>query len=111
MFELFVRRKLVSRGNVPVGRLHRAAVGYVSAGAQTAMSEAIAPMLNEKEKRIVRRGENARPPSISKNADPVKHEKATGFEALLGYLYLKGDENRLIGIMNAAAAAAEAGIS
>ena len=107
VFELYVRTVLVKRGNMPVGRLHKAAVNYVSSSAQAVMSEAITELLDEKEKRIVRRGENARPHSISKNADPVEHEKATGLEALVGYLYLKGDGKRLIEIIEAGMEAVE----
>ena len=107
VFELYVRTFLVKRGSMPVNRHHKAAVRYVSSAAQAVMSEAVAPLLDEKEARIVKRGENAKPHSISKNADPVEHEKATGFEALIGYLYLKGDENRLAEILEAAVRAAE----
>lgn len=109
VFELYVRTLLVKRGNMPVSRLHKAAVSYVSSAAQSVMSEAVAPLLDEKEKRIVKRGENAKPHSISKNADRVEHEKSTGFEALIGYLYLKGDEERLMELLEAAVNAAEAG--
>lgn len=107
VFELYVRTALVKRGNMPVNRLHKAAVGYVSASAQAGMSEAVMPLLDEKEKRILKRGENAKPHSISKNADRAEHEKATGFEALIGYLYLKGDEKRLEEIIEAGVRAAE----
>lgn len=107
VFELYVRTLLMKRGNMPVNKHHRAAVKYVSSSAQALMSEAVAPLLDGKEARIVKRGENAKPHSISKNADPVEHEKATGFEALIGYLYLKGDEKRLTEILEAAVRAAE----
>lgn len=107
VFELYVRTFLIKKGNMPVNRLHKAAVGYVSASAQARMSEAVQPLLNEREKRILKRGENAKPHSISKNADRVEHEKATGFEALIGYLYLKGDEKRLTEIIEAGMRSAE----
>ena len=80
-------------GSRPVGELHRMAVAYVNATAQAAAYDRIAPLLTEQEQAVYRRGRNggAHPP---KNADPGHYAKATGLEALFGYLYLNGAQER-----------------
>lgn len=99
VYELYIRGMLAMKGNTPSGKLHKEAVHYVNAHTQTQILQAIEPDLSEKERSICRRGKNAKPHSMSKNADPAEHAKATGFEALLGYLYLNRMEERLRGIL------------
>ena len=84
---------LARDGSRPVGELHRMAVAYVNATAQAAAYDRIAPLLTEQEQAVYRRGRNggAHPP---KNADPGHYAKATGLEALFGYLYLNGAQER-----------------
>ena len=100
VYELYIRGMLALRGNVPAGKLHREAVRYVNAHTQAGIMNVLADRLSEREALIVRRGKNAKPHSISKNADPAEHAKATGFEALLGYLYLNREEKRLREILD-----------
>lgn len=95
VYELHIRGMLALHGNVPTGKLHKEAVRYVNAHTQARIAEELEKDLTEKERAIVRRGKNAKPHSMSKNADPAEHAKATGFEALLGYLYLSREEARL----------------
>ena len=102
VYELYIRGMLALRGNIPPGKLHKEAVRYVNAHTQMIIAAGIEELLNEREKNIVRRGKNAKPHSMSKNADPAEHAKATGFEALIGYLYLNREENRLREILEAA---------
>lgn len=94
VYGLLVREMLAKQGSRPVGELHRMAVEYVNATAQAAAYDRIAPMLTEQEQAVFRRGRNggAHPP---KNADPGHYAKATGLEALFGYLYLCGEQQRL----------------
>lgn len=94
VYGLLVRERLARGGSRPVGELHRMAVGYVNAASQAAAYDCIAPLLTESEQAIYRRGRNggAHPP---KNANPGDYAKATGLEALFGYLYLNGERQRL----------------
>ena len=93
VFELYVREKLLLQGNAPAQQLHRKAVGYVCARAQSKAVEEIAGLLSPDEERVYRRGRNAhsRPP---KNADVADYRRATGLEALFGYLHLCGETDR-----------------
>lgn len=94
VYGLLVREMLARDGSRPVGELHRMAVAYVNATAQAAAYDRIAPLLTEQEQAVYRRGRNggAHPP---KNAVPGDYAKATGLEALFGYLYLNGAQERV----------------
>jgi ribonuclease-3 family protein len=94
VFELMVRTYLVARGNRPIKELHHDAVAVVKAESQARVVRQMMGKLSDEEKEIIRRGRNAKttPP---RHADPGDYHMSTGFEALLGYLYLKGDEERL----------------
>lgn len=94
VYGLLVRERLAHGGSRPVGELHRMAVEYVNAAAQAAAYDRIAPLLTEQEQAVYRRGRNggAHPP---KNAKASDYAKATGLEALFGYLYLNGERERL----------------
>ena len=93
VFGLYVREKLLLQGNAPAQQLHRKAVGYVCARAQSKAVEEIAGLLSPDEESVYRRGRNAhsRPP---KNADVADYRRATGLEALFGYLHLCGETDR-----------------
>lgn len=93
--DLYVRSMLLSRG-MAVGAMHRQAVRMVSAYAQARMLEAIEPEMTEAEADIARRGRNSQAKHAApKNADPADYAHATGLEALWGYLYLTGQQQRL----------------
>lgn len=94
VFELMVREKLVLRENAPNGKLHKEAKGFVSAKAQSQFADKILNELTEDELHIYKRGRNANGVP-TKNADPAEYSKATGLEALFGYLYLAGETARL----------------
>ena len=97
VFELFVREKLVCAGNCPVKTLHRRAVEQVccQAQAQAAAGQRLFDSLTPEEQDIFRRGRNAHVNHVPKNAEPADYHAATALEALVGYLYLKGDLSRL----------------
>lgn len=96
VFEVFVREKLlVCGGNRPSSELQRLSAGEVCCGAQAAAAELLLPVLSEEETAVYRRGKNARPGHIPRNADPADYHKATALEALFGYLYLCGRADRL----------------
>lgn len=103
VYELYVRERILRENeNLPAYALHKSAVHYVSASAQSASMHAVEPMLDELETAVYKRGRNAKSPTVPKNADVGDYRRATGFEALLGFLYLEGEEERLSEIMNAA---------
>ncbi len=95
VFELMVREHIVCKGNCSVKKLNAQKVKYVCCDAQAEAVTVIEPMLTEEEADVLRRGRNAHPGHIPKNADPVVYHKATALEALFGYLYLKGEIERI----------------
>ena len=100
-YEQVVRTFLVDQGNSRPDKLHRKASSMVKAAAQAAMAEALKDSLTEEELSVYRRGRNAKSPTMAKNASMSDYRKATGFEALMGYLYLKGEQKRLIDLVYA----------
>ena len=88
VYELIIRTILVKKGNCPVNRLHKKASSLVKAGAQSAIMEVIEEELTPEELSVYRRGRNAHSPTMAKHATMADYRRATGFEALMGYLYL-----------------------
>ena len=100
VFSLFVREMLVCDANRPVGKLHKLSVNWVKAEAQSKGMRAILPLLNEKETEVFKRGRNAHTSHTPKNQSGCDYHYATGFEALVGYLYLKDETERLRLLLN-----------
>ena len=96
VYELVIRTILVKKGNCPVNRLHKKASSLVKAGAQSAIMEVIEEKLTPEELSVYRRGRNAHSPTMAKHAKMADYRRATGFEALMGYLYLKEDYTRML---------------
>ncbi len=107
VYERFIRERIVREGRIGADRMHRQAVRYVKAAAQEASLRAMLDQLTEDEKTVVHRARNHRITSKPKNADPLTYKMATAFEALLGYLYLSGQDDRLQSLMEQAAKTAE----
>lgn len=95
VYEVYVRQYLLARGEIKPHLLHRAATRFVSAKAQADQLQLLLEQLTEEEQSIIRRGRNAKPGTMPKNADPADYHKATAFEALIGFLYLSGKAERL----------------
>lgn len=95
VYELLVRNKMVEKANMPVNQLHKNTVAYVCASAQSKAIGLIMDLLSEEEIAIYKRGRNANSSHVPKNADAQEYRRATGFEALLGYLYLQKREDRI----------------
>ena len=95
VFELLVRRRLVEYTRLQPGKLHSTAIRYVSAKAQCAALPAVEPMLTEKELAVLHRGKNASKASVAKHATPAEYRASTGLEALFGWLYLQGMDERI----------------
>ena len=100
VYEVFIRTMLVSQGSLPVHMLHKRSTGFVKAKAQSDIVHRIMAFFTPEELDIVRRGRNAKSGTIPKNADVTEYKYATGFESLIGYLYLKKDFTRLIRVLN-----------
>ena len=96
VYELIIRTILVKKGNCPVNRLHKKSSSLVKAGAQSAIMEVIEEKLTPEELSVYRRGRNAHSPTMAKHATMADYRRATGFEALMGYLYLKEDYTRML---------------
>lgn len=95
VFELLVRTWLCARGKATGKGLHRAAVELVRAPSQAAMTDAVLPLLTEEEAAVFRRGRNANVHNIPQHATREDYQKATALEALFGYLYLHGRQERI----------------
>jgi len=107
VYELFVRSRIVGNTNAPAGKLHKMCVEYVKAKAQAEASKAMLDTLSEEELWAFKRGRNAKSPTVPKNADVTDYRLATGFEALIGYLYLEGKEERIVELCSLAMKAVE----
>ena len=99
VYEIYVRQKIVFDANMPKNSLHNAAVQKVKASFQATLAEKIEPTLSEREMDIYKRGRNASTSKVPKGANSAQYHKATGLEALLGYLYISGNEDRISEIM------------
>lgn len=95
VYELLVRTYLCAHGKATGKGLHRATVELVRAPAQAEAAEKILPLLTEEEQAVFRRGRNANVQSIPKNASRAQYQQATALEALLGWLYLRGEKDRV----------------
>ena len=99
IYDLLVRSFVVCKGNTSNNKLHKKTTRYVSAKAQAEIIKAIKEDLTQEEVAVYKRGKNAKPSSTAKNASLSEYLKATGFEALLGYLYLTGQKDRIVYIV------------
>lgn len=96
IYDLVIRTIVVERGNTSANKLHRKTVNYVNARIQAQMIEALMDELTEEEQTVYRRGRNAKSYTTARNASVIEYRKATGFEALCGYLYLTGKQERML---------------
>ena len=92
---LFVREKLVRSGTGKAADFQRAAAKVVSARGQSAFLDRVLPLFTEEEESVFKRGRNAKKATKSKNATAVEYARSTGFEAVIGYLYLAGETDRI----------------
>ncbi|MGL5676114.1 MAG: Mini-ribonuclease 3 [Cellulosilyticaceae bacterium] len=95
VYEMFIRTHIVAKGNAPVNKLHKGSRDLVRASAQARIYHIIEPMLTEDEMQVLKRGRNAKSISAPKNADITEYRHATGLEALIGYLYIQGNIDRI----------------
>ena len=100
VYELYIRGMLVAGANMPVNKLHKEATSYVKAKAQSELLEKIYDSLTEEEITAFKRGRNAHSYTSAKNADIVDYRRATGFEALIGYLYVTNNKERIYKLLD-----------
>lgn len=108
VFNLFIRERLILKKKGTSHRLHLLATEYVKAASQSKISKVLMDSFTEEEAYIFRRGRNTKSTTIPKNADVQDYKYATAFEALLGYLYLTEQKQRLHQLMEQAANIIEA---
>jgi ribonuclease-3 family protein len=99
IYDIIIRTIVVTKGNSQPNKLHKRTSQLVKASAQSALVEAILEDLTEEELKIYKRGRNAKSSTMAKNATMVDYRRATGFEALMGYLYLEGQLKRIIDLI------------
>ena len=95
VYEVYVRIYIAKKGSIKTNELHKESIAFVSANAQSNILTKLEEHLTEEELDIIRRGRNAHSNTIPKNASIADYKKATAFEALVGYLFLKNDIKRL----------------
>ncbi len=100
VYSLFVRERLVFESDYKTGELNKLATAKVNAVAQADFIKQIAPLLTEEELAVFKRGRNAKKPSKSKSASVKEYNASTGFEALIGYLYVIGEKDRINFLLN-----------
>lgn len=100
-YDLIIRTYLLNDGNAQVNKINKRANHLVKAGTQSAMMRVIEPMLNDTEMGFYKRGRNAKSQTKAKNATVGDYRRATGFEALMGYLYLEGRYERMVELVRA----------
>lgn len=99
IYDLIIKTLVVNEGNKPVQKLHKETSYYVQASTQSKMMRIIQEHLTEEEHAVYKRGRNAKSVSPAKNQSITDYRRATGFEALLGHLYLKKDFRRIIDLV------------
>ena len=104
IYDLVIRTIVVERGNRSANNLHKKTVTYVNARVQARMIDALEEELTEEEAAVYHRGRNAKSYTSAKNASIIEYRKATGLEALCGYLYLQGQQERMLYLIREAIA-------
>ena len=100
VYEMLVRAYLCAGGNKTVAQLHKQTIAMVKATYQAAFVDKMLPLLTEEEMTYYRRGKNSHVHAVPKSATPAQYAKATGLEAMFGYLFLSGQKNRANEIFN-----------
>lgn len=99
IYDLVIKSLVINQGNKQVNKLHQETSKLVQASAQSLMMRTMQEHLTEEEHAVYKRGRNAKSVSPAKNQSITDYRRATGFEALLGYLYLKKDYKRLLDLV------------
>ena len=100
VYELIIRSILVNKANKPVNKLNKESSSLAKGISQARFAQILSEHLSEEELRIYKRGRNTTSHSVAKNASISDYRQATGFEALLGYLYLKDKLDRIMELVD-----------
>ena len=100
VYEMLVRAHLCAQGNKTVAQLHKQTITMVKATYQADFVDKMLPLLTEDEMTYYRRGKNSHVHAVPKSATPAQYAKATGLEAMFGYLFLSGQKDRANEIFN-----------
>ena len=100
VYELIIRSMLVNKANKPVNKLNKESSSLANAKTQARFAQILSEHLSEEELRIYKRGRNTTSHSVAKNASISDYRQATGFEALLGYLYLQNKLDRIMELVD-----------
>lgn len=100
VYEVLIRTRVMNRGSMQVNKMHKKSASLVKAEAQARMIQELQEELTEEETAVYKRGRNAHSASSAKNASIRDYRMATGFEALVGYLYLTGQYERLLKLVH-----------
>ena len=109
VYEVIIRTKVINRGSMQVNKMHKQSSELVKAGTQAELIKAIEDMLTQEEHAVFKRGRNAKSYTMAKNASMADYRMATGFEALMGYLYLKQEYERITELVHTGLSALENG--
>lgn len=107
VYEMIVRTIVLSEGNMSVNKYHKKSSSMVKASAQAEVFQKIEPLLTEAEMAVYKRGRNAKSATVAKHASVIDYRKATGVEALIGYLYLNGELERAVRLIGTGLGAGE----
>lgn len=107
VYELVIRTIVVDKANRSVNKLHKESAGFVKADTQAKMIMSVMELLSEEEIAVYKRGRNAKSYTKAKNATYADYRNATGFEALMGYLYLSGQSDRMMELIKKGIASIE----
>lgn len=99
IYDLFIRTIIISEGNCQTNKLHKKVSTLVKAQKQSEMAKKLKTVFTDEELHIYKRGRNAKSNTVAKNASTADYRRATGFEAVMGYLYLTNDLNRIVDLI------------
>lgn len=100
VYELLIRTRVISRGSMQVSKMHKKSASLVKAETQANLIKILSEELTEEELAVYKRGRNAKSVTTAKHATMIDYRMATGFEALVGYLYLTDQTERLLALVH-----------
>ena len=100
VYEVLIRTRVMNQGNMQVSKMHKKSAELVKAPTQAEIIKLLLDELSQEEMAVYKRGRNARSATMPKHATMTEYRMATGFEALVGYLYLEGRHDRLLKLIH-----------
>ena len=100
VYELLIRTRVINHGSMQVSKMHKKSASLVKAETQANLIKLLSEELTEEEQAVYKRGRNAKSATVAKHATMIDYRMATGFEALIGYLYLNGRHDRMLQLVH-----------